>query len=174
MAGSSKRSHFERPSEPAGRAKLLLGIDPRTARKHIRNFVENRPGPKLEGFIIPGAKKDGYRFYTEHGGPAGPRPPSDLLSETEQLRAQLAAALEANAQLQVRATEAEMRADEADDARRELLAAQDIFFESTEQIHAGAENLQNGAKGYFEMLKIYRGQLARHLSPDDLRHLPQI
>lgn len=168
MAGSSQRSRVERPSESAGRAKLLLGIEPRTARKHIRNFVENLPGTKLEGFIIPGAHKDEYRFYTDSGTQPGQGDGPDTAlgarSEIDALRTELAEAREANARLQ-------MRADESDSARRELVAAHALHLEATAEFRRSAEHALKGAEHLEGVLAIYRNQLAQYLTPDDLRLL---
>lgn len=179
MTGSSQRLRPERHSESAGRAKPLLGIDPRTARERIRNFVENRPGPKLEGFIVPGNNKNEYRFYTEAPGaqpePDTTTPPSGAdTSEADQLRAQLTAARQTIAQLETRASGAEMRAEEANAARRELIAAQALHLEATAEFRKSAEHAQKGAEHMEGVLKIYRDQLAQHLTPDDLRLLPEI
>ncbi|WP_195166030.1 hypothetical protein [Mycobacteroides abscessus] len=179
MTGSSQRSRPERHSESAGRAKPLLGIDPRTARKHIRNFVENRPGPKLEGFIVPGDNKNEYRFYTAAPGEQPESdtttPPSDAdTNEADQLRAQLTQARETIAQLETRAAGAEIRAEEANAARRELIAAQALHLEATAEFRKSAEHALKGTEYMEGVLKIYRDQLAQHLTPDDLSLLPEI
>lgn len=179
MTAESAGWRSERPSEPAERAKEFLGIDPRTARKRIRNFVEDRPGPKLEGFIEPGERYATYRFYTAAPGaqpePDTTTPPSGAdTNEADQLRAQLTAARQTIAQLETRASGAEMRAEEANAARRELIAAQALHLEATAEFRKSAEHALKGTEHMEGVLKIYRDQLAQHLTPDDLRLLPEI
>lgn len=154
MADNSGSPHLERPSAAAGRAKRLLRIDPRTARRRIRNYVEDRPGPKLEGFIERGEDRDGYHFYIDTiGGRASSS--SGPTDELWRLRVELAEALEANGRLESRAIEAEAHYAAAAGMCRQLLAVQETLLDAGKCFTDAAKCLANGAEAYSRALQIY-------------------
>ncbi|WP_100514074.1 hypothetical protein [Mycobacteroides abscessus] len=171
MAAGGEQTGSSRPFAPAQHARRHLGIDPRTARDRIRNYVEGLDGLKIEGYIVPGKKLDGYFFYLDSIEPDPAGEPTINSSatgqaddEVAQLRAQLADAQQTNARLQARLTD-------SDAARRELLAAKAMLIDGVEDMTAGSAQYQKGVAQITRVLGIYRNQLAAHLSPDDLSSL---
>lgn len=171
MAGGGEQASSSRPFAPAQHARRYLGIDPRTARDRIRNYVEGLDGLKIEGYIVPGKKLDGYFFYLDsiglepdHGPTIKSSATAPAEDEVAQLRAQLADAQQVNAQLQARLAD-------SDAARRELLAAKAMLIDGVEDMTAGSAQYQKGVAQITRVLGIYRNQLAAHLSPDDLSSL---
>ena len=151
MADTPEPTRSDRPCAPASHAKRLLGIDPRTARKRIRDGT-------LPGFISLGDK---YFFFTGDGESDGRGDGGGLKAELAAVRAELDIANRARTELHTQLISTAAKLAAAEEAKRVLLAANSLTIEA-------AKKLEDGSHDLFKVVELQRDLLAQFVAPDDL------
>lgn len=156
-----------------GEAKQYLGLDPRTARRRVKAWLdlppEKRPSTPtdtfLPGYIQRSGKKTLVYFYLPGGGPpaAAPSEPS-LQAEVERLRAELVSSREANRLLEAAHAEMLDAAEDEKQAMQEIMGA-------VEHLQRAVSKQRSHSSHLGQALAHYTSALSQYTTPGDTSDL---
>lgn len=151
-------------------AKQYLRLDPRTARRRVKAWLDLPPEKRpleptdtlLPGYIQQSGKKTLVYFYLPGSGPAHTQAPPDpsLQAEVERLRAELVSSHEANRLLEAAHAEMLEAAEDEKAAMQEIMGA-------VEHLQRAVSKQRSHSSHLGQALAHYTSALSQYTTPGD-------